>query len=296
MDTVYPKDFPFQKAVTIDATTMQGPGVTDMKGGLVVLWKTLEALEQSPFRDQIGWRVLINPDEEIGSPRSSALFKSFAIGSHLALLYEPVLNDGSFVNRRVGSANYRAETIGKAAHAGRDIAKGENAIYPLARWILKIQKFHHPEKEAIVNVGMIQGGSAYNIVPDRAKAYVNIRAGKESMMTKIEDGLHEWGEKERVHLIRENFRPPKPLDANTRKFIRLVTECGQEIGQEIKWQVGGGVTDGNTVASLGIPTIDSMGVRGGKIHTSDEFIFLDSLVEKTMLSYHLLEKLASIND
>lgn len=120
MDTVYPAEGPFQRCDLLDANTLRGPGVADAKGGLAVMLVALEALERSDWAGKIGWEVLINPDEEIGSPGSSPLFEAAARRNHVGMLFEPAIGDGEFVSERAGSANYAIVVRGRSAHAGRD--------------------------------------------------------------------------------------------------------------------------------------------------------------------------------
>ena len=128
MDSVYPVDHPFQKAVRVADNILKGPGVTDAKGGLMVMLVALQAFERSPWAEKVGWEVLINPDEEIGSPGSAPLLIQAAKRNNLGLVFEPSLPDGNLVGARKGSGNFTAIARGKAAHAGRNPQLGRNAI------------------------------------------------------------------------------------------------------------------------------------------------------------------------
>ena len=149
MDTVYPATSAFQEVSHLDMNTMRGPGVADMKGGLVVLLKALDALEQSPFAGKLGWEVLITPDEEVGSQGSKALWIEGAQRHQLALLFEPAFSDGSLVSARKGSANFTVVAKGKAAHAGRDFHSGRNAISAIVRFIVRQKSSSIRKKELL---------------------------------------------------------------------------------------------------------------------------------------------------
>src|SRR5208283_1245581 len=166
MDTVYAADHPFQKAVRVADNILRGPGVTDAKGGLMVMLVALQAFERSPWAEKVGWEVLINPDEEIGSPGSAPLLIQAAKRNHLGLVFEPSLPDGNLVGARKGSGNFTVIARGKAAHAGRNPQLGRNAIDALARFIVGLASLAGSGDGITTNVGYIQGGGPVNVVPD----------------------------------------------------------------------------------------------------------------------------------
>jgi len=154
MDTVFPTDSPFQKTVHLDENTVKGPGVADAKGGLVVLMIALEALERSPWASNIGWEILINPDEEVGSPGSAALLEQSAKRNHLGLIYEPTFPDGGLAASRKGTGHFAAVVRGKAAHAGRDPHLGRNAIRAMADFVQAIDNLNGQRDGVTVNAGL----------------------------------------------------------------------------------------------------------------------------------------------
>ncbi len=189
-DTVYPVESGFSNTKMIDANTLNGPGTADMKGGIAVMLSALEALEDSPFANSVGYEILLNPDEEIGSPGSSPLFKEFSKNCHAALLFEPAFSDGSLAGARKGSANYTILVRGKSAHAGRDFFSGKSAVAALSKLLVSINALNHPEKKTTLNLGYIYGGGPVNIVPDLALCRLNIRAssGEELHLTETRLG------------------------------------------------------------------------------------------------------------
>lgn len=285
LDTVFPPDHPFQSVTQLDENRLQGPGVADMKGGLLVMLHALLDFEAAAEAQKVGWEVFLNMDEEIGSPYSTPYLQACSQRCACALLFEPTLSDGSFVSGRKGSANYHAVSKGKATHAGRNPEEGVNAIYPLARFIASLEQLN--DGQTYVNVGMIKGGRALNIIPDYAEAGVNVRA-----YTDIEPVLQQKAQNNKITLTRTTYRPPKLFDAKTEQLFLLLKECGKKVGLTIKWNETGGVCDGNTFGAAGIPTIDTLGVDGGGMHTDKEFVYLHSLREKINLTSCLLKELA----
>ncbi|MDG1287277.1 MAG: hydrolase [Rickettsiales bacterium] len=300
MDTVFPKDCDFQEPVWLDDNTINGPGVTDLKGGLVCMLVALEALEQSEFADQIGWEILLNPDEEIGSQGSSPYLVEAAQRNDVGMIYEPSLADGTLAGARKGSGNFVFVVKGKAAHAGREFDKGRNAIALLAEIITALYEINGRRDDVTLNPGKIEGGGPTNVVPDTAILRFNVR------MPEPEDQV--WLQSEFDKIVekfssREGFsvglhgaftRPPKPLSEENTRLFELVRDCGVELGQQIRWKATGGCCDGNNMAAAGLPNVDTLGVRGGAIHSDEEFLLVGSLTERAKLSLLVLMKLAEV--
>lgn len=298
-DTVFPKDFHFQKPVRIDDDTINGPGTADMKAGLMVMLTALQTLERSDKADKIGYSILMSPDEEIGSPGSSAILAELGKRSHVGLTYEPALADGSMAGARKGSGNFSLVIKGRAAHAGREHHIGRNAIAAMAEFIGGIEALNGQRDGVTFNIAKIDGGGAFNIVPELAIGRFNVRMKETEDMAWIEqnldalvakinlkDGIH-------AHMHGGFTRPPKPMaPANVRVFD-WVKQAGGLLGQEIKWSPSGGVCEGNNLWASGCPNVDTLGVRGGDIHSDREFMKISSLVERARLSSVILMKLAS---
>ncbi|HEY2585127.1 MAG TPA: hydrolase [Tepidisphaeraceae bacterium] len=298
-DTVYPPDDPFQSVDAPDAFTLRGPGVIDAKGGLAVLLIALEALERSDVGDRIGWEVLLNPDEEVGSPGSAALLAGCAARNQVGLVFEPAFPDGSLVSERKGSGNFAAVIRGRSAHAGRDPAAGRNAVVAAADFALAAHGLNGRVPEATVNVGRIDGGGPVNVVPDLAIVRFNARAAQIADQHLIEQELqriaaevinrHEVA----VQLDGGFLSPPKLLDDRTRDLCRLIESCGQALDIPIRWTRSGGVSDGNKLAAAGLPVIDTLGPVGGHLHSPHEYLRLNTLTERARLCALLLLRLAA---
>lgn len=298
LDTVYPPSSPFQSAERLDPEILRGPGVADMKGGLVIMLKALETLENSPFAEKLGWEVLINPDEEIGSPASEHLFIERASHFNIGLIFEPAFSDGSLVNERKGSINYTIIAHGKAAHAGRDYYAGRNAIIAMASFVKGIETLNDRQRGITVNVGSFEGGGSANIVPDLAICKVNIRLQNPKDLPMISASVQEMvkgcttpdGITFEMH--EHTLRPPKPFNKSNRLLFDALKTCAQGLGLDLQWQPSGGVCDGNTLSAAGLPTIDTLGAVGGHMHTHDEYILTQSLVERAKLTACFLMQLA----
>lgn len=298
-DTVYPPDDPFQSVHSADESTLRGPGVIDAKGGLAVLLIALEALERSELRDHIGWEVLLNPDEEIGSPGSAGLLAGCAARNHLGLVFEPAFPDGSLVSERKGSGNFSAVIRGRAAHAGRDLAAGRNAIVAAADFALAAHALNGRIPEASVNVGRIDGGGPVNVVPDLAIVRLNARAAQVADQHLLEQELQQIANdvvarrEVAIQLHGGFLSPPKLLDDRTRALCRLIESCGQALNLPIQWTRSGGASDGNKLAAAGLPVIDTLGPVGGHLHSPDEYLRVETLPERARLCALLLLRLAT---
>lgn len=298
-DTVYPANHPFQRCTLHSDGRLQGPGVADAKGGIVVLLYALGAFEQSPWADRLGWEVVLNPDEEIGSPGSAPLLWEAAGRHDVGFLFEPALHDGTIIGSLKGSGYFTAVARGRAAHAGHEPHLGRNAINALAQFIVQLNRTFTDEPGIICNVGNIRGGGPANVVPELALCTFNIRVSEhreqqivESRLAKLHDAFN--GKDDVALELHGSFaRPPKPLDDPTLLLLNHIADCGKQLGLTITWRGTGGASDGNILSAAGLPNVDGLGVRGGNLHGSSEYMLIDSLVERTRLTTLLLMRLAA---
>lgn len=296
MDTVFAADHPFQSLKWIDDGILNGPGTADMKGGLAVILSALRTLEASPLAARIGYDVLINSDEETGSQASARLIAELARGKVAALTYEPALPDGTLAGARPGSGNFSIVVHGRAAHAGRNPEDGRNALLAAADLALRLNAAKSAGLK--VNPARIDGGGPNNIVPDQAILRVNLRPMTPEDMIAAEallrDTIAAVSREHGVHChLHGGFnRPPKPIDPAAEKLFNLVRDCGNDLGLAVAWKATGGVCDGNNIAACGVPVVDTMGPRGGSIHSDEEFLIVDSLAERAQLSALTLMRIA----
>lgn len=300
MDTVFPADSAFQSATLVDKNTLHGPGVADMKGGLLVMYQALSAWEQHPLAEQLGWRVVINPDEETGSIASAPWLAQYAGRADFGMVYEPALADGTLAGERKGSGNFSIKVTGRSAHAGREFHLGRNAIAALAVVLVELNQLNAlAEREApgvTVNIGRVSGGGPVNVVPDTAVAHFNVRlsevAHQNWFSQQLENIVQRCNDQEGIQIeVFGGFtRAPKPSNKAHQLLCRWLSDCGETLGVAVGFKATGGCCDGNNLAAAGLPNIDTLGVRGGQIHTAQEFMLVDSLTERAKLSLLLLDR------
>jgi glutamate carboxypeptidase len=296
-DTVFAADHPFQDVFWRSEGVLGGPGVADMKGGIAVMLAALRAVEDSPIAGRIGYEVVLNSDEEVGSPGSAALIAAAARGKRAALTYEPsALPDGTLAGARPGSGNFSLFVEGRSAHAGRNPEDGRNALVAAADLALRLAMARDPALK--INPARIDGGGPNNVVPDRAVLRVNLRPttpDDQARAQRLLDALiaSVAAEHDVTIIAHGGFgRPPKPMTPATERLFDLVRRCGADLGQQIGWKATGGVCDGNNIAACGVPNVDTMGVRGGAIHSDDEYLIVESLAERAALSALTILRLA----
>lgn len=297
-DTVFPAESRFQSVTTRADGALNGPGVADMKGGISVLLGALEAFETHPERHGVGWTVLLSPDEEIGSPASAPLLAELGARGHVGLTYEPALADGTLAGERKGSGNFHLIVTGKGAHAGRAFDEGRNAVAGAAIIAAALHGLNSRREGVTVNVAKISGGGALNVVADNAVVRFNVRVPDAQSAAWITDAVAEIAATPpfdglALDLHGGMTRAPKPMDASQTALFEAVREAGALLGQPIAWKPSGGVCEGNNLHAAGLPNIDTLGVRGGDIHSDQEFAWPDSFVERAQLSALILCKIAS---
>ena len=299
MDTVFEADHPFQSPIRKENNILQGPGVADMKGGILVMLEAMKAFEQHPLRDRIGWEIFINPDEEIGSIGSANELTRSANENHLALLFEPAMDEkGTLVGNRSGSGKFTIVVRGKSAHVGRDFEAGANAIVAIAKIIEKLSNLNGKREGVKINVGQIEGGGAVNRVPDLAICRFDVRINQVEDEAWISDNLHQITNDSdlppgiRVEMFGKFTRIPRIIDKTAKKLYDLVLEVAGELGQNLSVRPSGGCSDGNNLSAVGLPNVDTMGVCGGNIHTNEEYVLIDSIEKRINLTYGVLCRLA----
>lgn len=297
-DTVFPVDSAFQTTVRRPDGALNGPGVADMKGGISVMLAALEAFETHPLREALGWTVLLSPDEEIGSPASAPLLAELGAMGHVGMTYEPALADGGMAGARKGSGNYHLIVHGRAAHAGRAFHEGANAVAGAAIAAAALHALNGRRDGVTVNVAKISGGGPLNVVADNAVVRFNVRVPDRQSVAWVQDAIADIVatpplEGLTLDLHGGMTRPPKPMDSSQTALFEAVRQTGALLGQRIAWSPSGGVCEGNNLHAAGLPNIDTLGVRGGDIHSDQEFAWPDSFVERAQLSALILCKLAT---
>lgn len=299
MDTVFPPDSSFQTA-RLEGDKLFGPGVVDMKGGILVMYAALMALEKSSFAQDIGWEIIFNPDEEIGSLGSAPYLREAAKNKDFGLIFEPAMDEhGCVVDKRKGSGKIAVAVKGVAAHAGRDFHKGVNAIAALADFLVQVDKLNGQREGFTLNIGQVIGGIAENVVPENAVARLDIRyeevGAREWLMKELEHILSAWKTRHKASIQIEPVftRDPKNLNPRYEELLNQVILTGQALNQTIHTKPSGGVCDGNILASAGLVNVDTLGVLGGGLHSEQEWMFTESLVTRAQLTALLIMRYAA---
>lgn len=296
LDTVHPPDGDFQVLTKMaDGRNVTGPGAVDMKGGILITVAALEALHAEG--NEVNWTFILTSDEETGSFQSEAVLREEAAKHDVGLVMEPALADGSLAIERMGSGQFKIEVFGRSAHVGREFERGISAVVKLGEVLTSLGLMADAKRGLIVNVGPLKGGSATNVVPDYAAVWGNVRyrdeAGGEELGAMI-DALATEGESlPRVVVHRHWNRPAKPINDAVRALAERAQRTATDLGQQLPFASTGGVCDGNILQSAGLPCIDTLGVRGGNLHRTDEFVEIASLVERAQLMAVLVMRLAN---
>jgi glutamate carboxypeptidase len=291
MDTVWDAGTLAQRPLRFEGDRLYGPGVLDMKGGIVIGISTLLSLQRVGELGSHPVILLITSDEEVGSRTSRALIERLAAEAELVLCLEPGLADGALKTSRKGVGQIEIVVEGRAAHAGGSHEKGRNAIEELAHHVLAAQKMTDYSCGTTLNVGLISGGSRSNVVPELASALIDFRmtdAGEAERVLQWAKSLRPVLEGTALQVNAALERPPMARDACMAATFERIRQIGEKIGFDLREGSTGGGSDANFVARLGIPVMDGLGAVGDGAHAVDEFIVLASLSERAVLLRQIL--------
>jgi len=289
MDTVFPTGEAEKRPFALDGDRATGPGVCDMKGGLLVALHVLEALHHDGVLDRLSIGVCFNGDEEVGSAASRQWIEEHACNSRRVFVFEPCRPGHRFVLQRKGGGGFQITARGASAHAGVEPEKGANAAVEIAHQAIAVQRFNDDAGEGVsAHVTVIRGGDKTNIIPDEARASVDVRVAKKSDVAPVEAFFQSLPENTHVPGVTLTVsggvgRPPMEADERTMQLWRLIEEKAAEVGLPIEFISTGGCSDGNFTSALGIPTIDGMGPVGANAHRQDEYVELGSIVPQVQL-------------
>lgn len=287
-DTVYPADHPFQR-VRFDGEYAHGPGVSDMKGGLLVAATALFALKQTGLLENLQVTAFVNSDEEIQSPTSRHLLEELCrSGPDLALVFEGGRKNGNVVKARKGVGKYLLRVKGKPAHAGINPQDGVNAIIELSDKLLRINRLNDHARGVTLTVGLVRGGVSRNTVAPEAEAEIDLRVIDPADGPRIDAKVHAIANNSTLPgatatVVGGLGRPPWPQNPGSEKVLAHFIAAATRLGQPLAGEATGGGSDGNFTAALGIPTLDALGPQGANPHTPDEFIRVASLTERALL-------------
>ncbi|MBA2286434.1 MAG: M20 family metallopeptidase [Ktedonobacteraceae bacterium] len=292
MDTVYPDGDvalrPFTSGQRDGKRIASGPGVLDMKSGLLIGLYGLHLLADAGEDNYQSVTFICNSDEEIGSPSSKPLIEEAARQADVTLVLEPGRADGTVVSARKGSGQYRVEVRGLASHAGVAPQRGRNAILELSYQVQAMQALNGTIPGVSISVGVIRGGERTNVVPDFAYCEMDVRAADMAGLEAVEEAMRQVVAKhvlQGTEITLSGGMRCLPFERSDRtlQLVRIAQEAGDELGLKIEDAASGGASDANTTAIMGVPTLDGLGASGSLSHNPDEYIELDSLPLRTAL-------------
>lgn len=294
-DTVFGRGTAAARPLRVEGRRVLGPGVCDMKGGLVLGLAAVRALRELAAEDLGRVTFLITPDEEIGSPASQERIRTEAGRHDVALVLEAAREDGSIVSARKGVTTARIRLRGRAAHAGVEPERGRSALLAAARLLLALQELNDPARGTTVNVGVLRGGSRPNVVPELAELEVDLRATTLGAQERAEEAVRElaarpWveGVLAELELVREHA--PMERTPAAERLVALARGLAAELGFDLRDASTGGCSDANTIAALGVPTLDGLGPVGGDDHSEREWIELTTVPDRAALLAGLIAR------
>lgn len=290
MDTVWPVGEAEERPFEVEGDRATGPGIFDMKGGLVIGFYALSALHNLGLTPSHRLVLFFNSDEEWGSPTSRALIEAEGRRSEAVLVLEPS-REGALVIWRKGVGRFELEVHGVASHAGAAHERGVSAVEELARLILDLEGMTDYPRGTTVNVGVVQGGSKVNVRPASAWAEIDVRVTSSEegkRMTKAILGLRPHNREASLVVSGRMNRPPWAVSPAGNELFERAQRVGKRLGLDLGPAGTGGASDGNFTAALGIPTLDGLGVVGNDAHALTEWVDLSSLPRRAALLAELL--------
>ncbi|HXX14125.1 MAG TPA: M20 family metallopeptidase [Candidatus Eremiobacteraceae bacterium] len=290
-DTVYPTGTLASMPFRISGGKAFGPGTFDMKAGIVQALFAFEALQELKIPVTKNIVFLWTSDEEIGSGCSRAVIETEAKRSEAVFVLEPSLGPGGLLKTsRKGVGQAELVVHGRSSHAGLEPEKGINAVHELAAQIARIERWNNLRRGVTINADIVEGGSRVNVIPDRAKANLDLRAWRASDMHALESRLHSLKpihRGARLEITGGFERPPLERKFSAALFTRAKA-LAQEAGLSLGEAAAGGGSDGNFTAALGIPTLDGLGAVGGGAHSRDEHVIVKTMPQRAALLAALL--------
>ncbi|OCS82476.1 M20 family metallopeptidase [Caryophanon tenue] len=300
MDTVFPVGTAQDRPFTIKGSRAYGPGVIDMKASQVALFTALSTLvELGDKESYTNVHIILNSDEEIGSHRSKIVIENVALGKDYALILEPARDNGALVSARRGGGTYILRVYGKAAHSGIAPQDGISAIEEISYKIIELQKLNSQQEGMNVNVGLIRGGEAANVVSPYAEASIDVRITRPEQGAEIDKAIRKICSKPHIkgtniELVGGINRYPVVKNEKTLDLLTHIQEVGAEIGVPIQDVATGGGSDASFTSSVHVATIDGLGPVGGGAHSVDEYLELPTFTERTYLLAKVIQRLSQV--
>ncbi|MEO8251051.1 MAG: M20 family metallopeptidase [Chloroflexota bacterium] len=294
MDTVFGEGTAAARPFRTDRDRALGPGVSDMKGGLLAGLHAIAALHEAGFRPSVTF--VANPDEEIGSPFSTPRIRELAGQHDAALVLECARANGDIVSARKGIADFEIRLTGRAAHAGVEPEKGRSAILEAARQVIALHGLNSRWPSVTLNVGVIEGGSRPNVVAEACRLEVDLRAATvdelELAAAEVRSLVtHTTVDGVAVELTRLAYHPPMERTPPSARLAALASTIAGELGFIVHDAATGGASDANTTSAAGLPSLDGLGPVGGDDHSIEEWLDLTSVVPRTTLLASLMARI-----
>lgn len=291
-DTVFLRGTVPTWSYKLEGNIATGAGVYDMKSGVLSM---VEVAKE--FKDEdITIALVMNTDEEISSIHSRPIIEKIGAKAKYAMIFEPARKNGNAVIERKGLVKYQVEFFGKASHAGNYPQEGVNAIVEAAHWVGEISKLHNWDIKNSLNVGLIEGGSGVNIVPDYACFKFEGRSHQVEFFETIRETMKKLQENPKVEGIKVKikeigYRPPLVLNNKSALLRDLFDESKKEMGIRYNWEVAGGCSDGNFLGILGVGVVDAVGPVGGEAHSKNEYLDISTVEERINLAKSVVRKM-----
>ena len=296
MDTVFDPGTAAARPFRVEGDRATGPGVTDMKAGLLAGLHAIAALHEAGVRPAITF--VANPDEEIGSPFSTPHIRRLAPEHDAVLVLECARANGDIVSARKGIADYQLTLVGRAAHAGVEPEKGRSAILEAAHQVVALHALNGRWPTVTVNAGVIHGGTRPNVVAEQCELQVDLRAAAADAFAAAAEEVSRLAAEPTVPDVRIDLRriadhPPMEKTEASGRLVEQAVAIAAELGFPLRDAATGGASDANTTAALGIPTIDGLGPVGGDDHSVDEWLDVGSIAPRTTLLAALIARIGS---
>jgi len=288
LDTVFPLSLEFS-CFERKGETLRGPGVIDMKGGLVSAIWALRALREHELLNFMPITMVINADEEVGSPYSTSIIQDAARSSAFAYVFECSGLEGQVVTSRKGKHGFTVTCTGRAGHVGQAGADKPSAILELAHKVIALEAMNAPQRNLSCNVGKIQGGTSPNSIPEKAIAEVDFRFEHGEDHSRIVQAMEDLAAQQHLvnvttHVQTVNQRSPMLANEHTMTLYGILRECAEMLDMSLPHEQRGGVSDANTISNMNIPVLDGLGPSGDRDHSTDEYMMVQSLPQRAALA------------
>ena len=294
LDTVFPNGTAAARPFKVEDGRVTGPGCADCKAGVIAIFHALKNARKEDL-DRLAIAVAYNPDEEISSLSSAAWLQNTAAKCKRAVVCEPGRPSGAFVRARKGRAVWNLVVHGVAAHAGNNPKDGHSAVLAAAHLTIAVTNLQNLDgKGTSVNVGVIQGGTVCNTVPDACVLKIDTRYWTDEDGREIDEGIEKlaaqnWGEGITVQATRVSRSPAMPYTDATKELVEILNRAAAEEGYEASWVDAGGGSDANRIAAIGTPVVDGVAPAGGASHSEREYLLVETIENRVRTLSRLLQ-------